>query len=367
MNLKTVFEFELWGNTGEQFFWALVIFIVLMIIFKIFSSIVIAKLRKASKLTETDVDDFLIDVVKYIRPPFYFCISFFVATQFLALNQVVNKAIFGVFVIVVVFQVVSTVQKVVDYVIRKKLIKPEDEKDVDKEMIIHLAGQTIKASLWVFGVLLILSNLGINITSLIAGLGIGGVALALAAQSIIGDVFASISIFIDKPFRVGDFISLSSGEQGTVEKIGIKTSRLRTKQGQQLIVANKMLTDATIQNFQRMESRQTSFLVSVVYEVSGEKLRRVPGIIKEIIEKQDHASVGRVFLKELGEFSINFEVVFKMDDPKFAEYAKAREAINLGILEAFKKENIGLAYPTQTLIVQQESKSGKKQHENNFT
>lgn len=347
------FEFDLWNNTGEQYFWALVIFVGLMIIFKIFTVIVNIKLRKASERTKTNIDDFLIELIKHVKPPFYFFVALYIAVQFLSLNDVVSKIIFGTFVIVLVIQVISITQKVIDYIIKRKLVKSDDsEENKDRDAIIRLAGQLAKAALWIFGGLLVLSNLGVNITSLIAGLGIGGIAIALAMQSILGDIFASVSIFIDKPFKVGEFIALTPEEQGTVEKIGIKTSKLRTKQGQQLIIANKKLTDATISNYRRMESRQTTFMIGVTYETPLKKLKKIPKLIKEIIKEQEHAEPVRVFFKEYGNFSLNYEITFKMDDPAFERTVKARHAINLRILEVFQEESIEFAYPTQTLIMQ---------------
>jgi len=206
--------------------------------------------------------------------------------------------------------------------------------------------------LWIFGGLLILSNIGVDVTSLIAGLGIGGIAIALAVKDTIGDLFAAFSIFVDKPFKVGDFIEVSPKEKGTVEKIGIKTTRLRTRQGQELIVANKKLTESTIQNFRRMEKRQVSYVLGVTYETPRSKLKKIPGLIKKIIKKQEHASVVRVYLKSFGDFSINFEVVLAMDKPDFDLYAKTQNKIHLETIKAFEQEGIEFAYPTQTLFVQ---------------
>ncbi|MEA1926258.1 MAG: mechanosensitive ion channel family protein [Patescibacteria group bacterium] len=358
MNLDVFFEFNLWNNTEEQYFWALIVFVGLMIIFKIFTVVINVKLRKASEKTKTNIDDFLIELIKHVKPPFYFFISLYIAVQFLSLNEVVGKIIFGTFVIVLVIQVIAVTQKVIDYIIKKKLVESDgSEENKDRDAIIRLSGQLTKAALWIFGGLLVLSNLGVNITSLIAGLGIGGIAIALAAQSVLGDVFASIAIFIDKPFKVGEFIALTPEEQGTVEKIGIKTTKLRTKQGQQLIIANKKLTDATISNYRRMESRQTTFMIGVTYETSLKKLKRIPKLIKDIIKEQKHAELVRVFFKEYGDFSLNYEIVFKMKDPSFEKSVKAKHAINLKIFEVFQEEGIEFAYPTQTLIIQKSQQS----------
>lgn len=361
MDLSNLLSFELWGNTGEQYAIALAIFVGLMIVFKIFQVIVLYRLKKLTNKTQTDIDDFVLGLVKNVKPPFYFMVAFYLATNFLDLNEFLKKVVFGAFVIILVIQVIITAQKVIDYFIKKKILKSDDEGgDKDKEAIVKLTAQLTKGALWIFGALLILSNIGVDVTSLIAGLGIGGIAIALAVKDILGDIFASFSIFTDKPFKVGDFIELSPNEKGTVEKIGVKTTRLKTRQGQQIVVSNKMLTEATIQNYRRMEKRQTSYILGITYETPKSKLKKVPAIIKKIIEEQKHASVVRVYLKEFGDFSINFEVVFTMENPEYDLFTRTQHKIHLATLKAFEEEGIEFAYPTQTLFVQKNGSSDNK-------
>jgi small-conductance mechanosensitive channel len=352
MNFANLIAFELWGNSGQQYATALAVFVGLMIVFKIFQMIILHKLKNLTERTDTDVDDFVIRLVKHIKPPFYFMVAFYLATQFLSLNEFLRKVVFGAFVIILVIQVITTAQKIIDYFIKKKILDNNDEEDKNKEAIIKLSAQLTKAALWVFGGLLILSNIGVDVTSLIAGLGIGGIAIALAVKDVLGDMFASFSIFVDKPFKVGDMVEISPEEKGKVEKIGIKTTRLRTIQGQQIIVANKVLTEATIQNYRRMEKRQTSYILGVTYETPRSKLKKIPGMIKKIIEQQKQATVVRVYLKNFGDFSINFEVVFKMEDPDIELFTRTQHKIHMETLKAFEQEGIEFAYPTQTLFVQ---------------
>ncbi len=241
--------------------------------FNIFARVVISRLKKVSKKTQTDVDDFVISLVKEIKPPFYFFLSLYVALQFLVLNRMIGRIVLGIFVVVVVIQGILIGQKVIDFVVSDKLLKKEEEdgeNDHDRQAMIKLIGQIVKGALWVIGILLILSNLGINVTSLIAGLGIGGIAVALAVQNILGDIFAFFSIFVDKPFRVGDFVVLGPDEMGKVEKIGIKNTRIRTLQGHQLIVPNRKITDANINNYETMQ-KGGSFLISVWFMGLAEK------------------------------------------------------------------------------------------------
>ncbi|MBT7037299.1 mechanosensitive ion channel family protein [bacterium] len=351
MNIQSFLEYQLLGNAGQQWLLAIATFVGLVIVFKIFSSMVIARLKKASEKTETDIDDFFIGLVNNVKPPFYFFVALYAATQLLELNGLVGKIIFGLFLFTIVYQAITILQRVIDYGIQKILMSSGEEDNQDKEGVVKLIGQIAKAVLWVVGALMIFSNFGIDVTSLIAGLGIGGIAIALALQNVLGDLFASFSIFLDKPFKVGDYISISPTEKGTVEKVGIKTTRVRTLQGQQLVVSNKKLTDSSVENFRRMDKRRMTFVFGVVYETPIEKLKAIPSMITDIIESVEKAKLDRVNFKTLGASSLDFEVVFTMQTPEYPEYMNAQEKINFAILEKFEKEKIEFAYPTQTLFV----------------
>jgi len=355
--LSNFLGYDFGGNTGKDLLWATFIFLGLLGFFNIFTRVVIARLRKISKKTQTDVDDFVISLFKEIKPPFYFFLSLYIALQFLVLNKMIGKVVLGIFVVVVVIQGVLIGQKVIDFVVLDKLSKKEEgseEDDRDRRAMIKLIGQIVKWILWVIGILLILSNLGINITSLIAGLGIGGIAVALAVQNILGDIFAFFSIFVDKPFQVGDFVVLGPDEMGKVEKIGIKSTRIRTLQGHQLIVPNRKITDANINNYETMQKRRVLFSIGVVYGTSQEKLEKIPNILKEAIEKHPETEFGRVHFKEFGDFSLNFEVVFYVLDSSFEKYLDIRQAINFEILKRFEEEKIEFAFPTQTIFLAKE-------------
>jgi len=204
--------------------------------------------------------------------------------------------------------------------------------------------------LWSVVVLLALDNMGVDVTALVAGLGVGGIAVALAAQNILGDLFASLSIVLDKPFVMGDFIIVGS-QMGTVEKVGLKTTRVRALSGEQLVFANTDLLQSRIQNFKRMQERRVVFTIGVIYETPQEKLAGIPRIIRDIIESQDGTRFDRSHFKEFGDFSLNFETVYYVLVPDYNVYMDVQQAINLSIFERFAAEGIDFAYPTQKLYV----------------
>lgn len=179
----------------------------------------------------------------------------------------------------------------------------------------------------------------------------GGIAIALALQNVLGDVFSAFSIYFDRPFEVGDFINV--GEySGTVKRIGIKSTRLQLLQGEELVISNRQLTTTSIRNFKKLTKRRAVFTLSVAANTPLKKLKRIPTIIEEIITSIDLIEFERVHFVEFGEFSYNFEVVYYIKTPNYAKYLKTREEINFAIIEAFEKENIVMPFPTQTIFLQ---------------
>jgi small-conductance mechanosensitive channel len=353
----TWLNFEWLGNTGADYVIALGVFLLGLLVFKIFSRVAIKKLEKASLKTTTDIDDFAIELIQSVKPPFYFLISAYLALQILTLSSLVSKITFGVFLLVVVIQAIVALQKVIDYAVRKVFLKEdqedEEKKDKaakDKEAVIKLSAQILKALLWVIGALMVMANMGIDVGSLVAGLGIGGIAIALALQTVLGDMFASFSIFTDKPFKVGDFIVIGN-DMGTVTKVGVKTTRLKTLQGEELVVSNKDLTSARIKNYKKMKRRRISFQFGVTYDTPQKKVAKIPKMVEEIAEKVENLTLDRVHFAQFGDSALLFEVVYFMETSEYAKYMDAQQELNLGMMKRFEKEGIEFAYPTQTLYV----------------
>jgi small-conductance mechanosensitive channel len=343
-----------WGNTILEYGMAIVLFVALTVFFKLLQVIILRRLSGLAQRTHTDVDDTLIRIVRSVRPQFYGFLALYLALQPLVLVSWLDKTLTATLLIFAVFQIVKAVGILVDYVGEKKIAKERAEAgDVDSGSIaaIELLRSVAKAAIWVFGFVLVLSNLGIEVTSLIAGLGIGGIAVAFALQAILGDLFSSFTIYFDKPFRVGDFIVVGD-LAGTVERVGIKTTRLRALQGEEIVLSNADLTSSRIHNYKRMEKRRIVFSFGVVYETPMEKLKKIPELVGDVFMSVPNADLERSHFKAFGDFALNFEVVYHVLSGDYNEYMDIQQNVNLALTEMFEREKIAFAYPTQTIYLQ---------------
>jgi small-conductance mechanosensitive channel len=205
----------------------------------------------------------------------------------------------------------------------------------------------VTITLFAIAIVLILDNLGVNVTGLVAGLGIGGIAIGLAAQGIFSDLFAALSILFDKPFRRGEGIRF--GEvNGTVENIGLKTTRIRSLSGEQIVVANAKLLEQQIHNFAHLEHRRIVLALGLVCQTPPEVCTRLPEILKEIVKAQPRASLVRAGMTGFGASSLDFELQFDVHSTDYEEVYRTRSAVCIAILDRFNRDGIQLAYPTQT-------------------
>lgn len=227
------------------------------------------------------------------------------------------------------------------------------EEDAGAVAAMDIVAFLTRVSIWSIVLLLVLDNLGVNITALVAGLGVGGIAVALAAQNIISDLFASLSIVLDKPFVLGDFLNIDDF-YGNVEKVGLKTTRIRSLSGEQLVFSNNDLLNSRIRNFGQMVERRIVFTIGVVFGTTHEKLKEVPAIIEDIIDKQESARFDRSHFQKFGAYSLDFETVYYVESSDYKLYMDIQQSVNLEIYRRFAEAGIEFAYPTQTLFVSQE-------------
>jgi len=348
-----ILQIEFMGNSLYAWILAAAVFFVALIVMKVFKTIILVKLKKLTKKTETDIDDIVINAIQAVHWPFFALIALYIALRFISVPEAINNCAYYIILINIVYYAVRALQKFVDYGAQKISARRGDE--AENEGIMTMITILIKIGLWALAVLLILANLGYNITSLIAGLGIGGLAVALAVQNILSDLFSSVSIYLDKPFKPGDFIILDNGAyMGTVKRIGIKTTRVQTLQGEELVVSNHELTATKIQNFGKMQRRRIVFAVGVTYNTPAEKLEKIPEIIREIVEAQDKATLDRSHFKEFADSSLNFETVYFVELADYNEYMNTQQKINLALVKKFEEEKIEFAFPTQTVYLEKQ-------------
>jgi len=235
------------------------------------------------------------------------------------------------------------------YVERYVQKKKKEDTSFDRSFvdIIKIFGKVL---IWVLAILLILGNLGIEITPLLTGLGIGGIAIAFALQNVLSDIFAYFTIQFDKPFKIGDFIIIGT-DMGVIEYIGIKSTRVKTLQGQELVVPNKELSEIRINNYKKMEKRRIVFAFGVEYGTPTAKLKKINTIVTNIFNKIEHARLDRVHLKSFGDFSLNYEVVYYLDSSDYLIYMDTQQDINFSLKNELEKIKVEMAFPTQTIHV----------------
>ena len=346
---QSILKHQYFGNTVQNYAVALIVFIGIMVVLYFFRAVVIVRLKALAKKTANDFDDFLVGLLEQVGPPVYVFLSFYIATKALTLNKAIDKVITFVFVLVVTVKVIKLIQLCIAYGVEKIYIRAEDKDPSSVEAVKNIT-KILNGVLWACGVVFILDNLGVNISTAVAGLGIGGVAIALAAQAVLGDLFSSFAIFMDKPFKVGDFIIVGD-LLGTVEHIGIKTTHIRSLHGEQLVFSNSDLTNSRIKNYKRMETRRISFQIGVTYQTTLEQLKKIPLIITVVVQEVNKAKLDRVHFRSYGDFSLIFEIVYYVLGSDYNLYMDVQQQINFAIKEKFEKDKIEFAYPTQTLFL----------------
>ncbi len=342
---------EIAGNSLKTWLIAFAITITFMVVAGIIRFLLVRQLKRLADHTGVPLWSTMSAVVKRTRWLFILILALFFGAFVLDIPDKTRFFINTALIVVLIFQAglwASAALRVSVEEYRKQQLD-KDPASVTTLNIINFIGKII---IWSIVLLLVLDNLGVNITALVAGLGVGGIAVALALQTILSDLFASLSIVLDKPFVVGDFLII--GElMGSVEYVGLKTTRLRSLSGEQLVFANADLLNSRIRNFGRMFERRVAFAIGVTYQTSRDKLKKIPLIIREAIEQLEDTRFDRSHFKEYGDFSLAFESVYYVKGPDYNKYMDIQQAINLYIHEQFEKEGIEFAYPTQMLFVKQ--------------
>lgn len=336
------------GNSLQDWLIAIGIVAGTLVTVAIVGSAVLRRLKKAALKTSTHYDDIIILAVEKFIFPLLYVGGIYAALSYLTFPKKADKVIHLLLLLLYTYFILRIITSIIQYMITSFLSRQEggDTKKKQARGFIIIA----KVLVWVLGFVFVLDNMGFNVSAIIAGLGVGGIAIALAAQTVLSDLFSYLIIFFDRPFEIGDNIMFDK-EQGTVEYIGVKSTRIRTLNGQLLICSNKDLTNARVNNFKSLSRRRVLFKISVIYQTPVEKVAALPEMIKNIVTKYEQVEYERGHFTAFAESSLDFEFVYHITVPEYKTYMDIQQEINLAILRTFEQEGIQFAHPTRTLIV----------------
>lgn len=345
--MKTLAEI-LRDNPPEAWTSALVAVVGAMLVLLLLRWMFLVRLRRLAATTTTLVDDFMVEVISATRVLLPLAVGLYAGTHFLTLPAGAEKFADRAFGVMMVLQVGLWTGRGLKFWLQMRFSHGAEAEAGAREMTRTLLAFLGRMVLWTVVLLLIMDNLGFNVTTLVASLGIGGVAVALAVQNILGDLFASLSISIDKPFVIGDFIVVGD-LTGTVEHVGLKTTRVRSLSGEQIVFSNNDLLNSRIRNYKRMRERRAVFAIGVTYDTPADQLEALPDLIRKAVEAQDLVRFDRAHFKAFGPSSLDFEAVYYVLQPDYNVYMDMQQAINLALVRAFEARGIQFAFPTQTL------------------
>ena len=351
--INKILDLQYLGNSVTDYLYAALIFALTFTALYLLRGIIFHKLKVLALKTKTDLDDFFVNLLSKIKAPEYQLIALYAAIHNLNTNALFNKILTYTVLIVITYRITDIAIHVMTYWFNKLLNKKGMDNSSSLTIITSLK-VVLQIILWSAAVAFVLSNMGINVSAVITGLGIGGIAIALAAQNILGDLFNFFVILLDRPFKIGDFI-ITGDILGCIEHIGLKSTKIRSLSGELIIISNTNLLSAKISNYKHMEKRRVVFKVGVIYQTTLEQLKKIPDMIKAIIEKTDQIVFDRGNLSEFGDSSIDFEFVYYVQDGDYNIHMKQKEEVFINIVELFEKKGIEFAYPTQTLFLNKQS------------
>jgi len=343
------------SNRVLDYLIVVIIFILLVIFIQIIKRLFLRFITAWAKKTTTTIDDKFVkafeEKIKTFLNLIYFG-AFYISIKRLAMEPQIEH-FFNIFVTtLLIFFGIRFLLSITIYGLETYWLKKE--KDKSKKQALKGIITILKFIVWSIVFIVVLDNLGIKISTLVAGLGIGGIAIALAAQTVLGDLFSYFIIFFDRPFEIGDFLIVGDFK-GTVEYIGLKTTRLSSLGGEQLIFSNQDLTNSRIKNYKRMNQRRVAFQFGVTYQTGLIKLKEIPKIVENIITKIPETIHSRAHFASYGDYSLNFEVVYFVLSNDYKKYMDIQQEINFQLKDIFEKKKIEFAYPTQTVFLSNEN------------
>lgn len=349
-DFNNTLNYEFLGNPLQDWLVSLAVVVIAFLLLRVVIRVGIFRLCKLAKGTETFWDEGITGALSRTHWLFILIVALFAGSLYLEFSDKLRTAIISATYIALILQSGLWLNNAGTYWLKRE---GQRRREIDPSSLstITAAGFIGRLVLWTLVTILFLDNLGVDVTALVAGLGVGGIAVALAVQNILGDLFASMSIVLDKPFAVGDFLAIGD-YVGSVEYIGLKTTRIRSLSGEQLVFSNTDLLGSRIRNYGRMLERRVVFKLGVTYQTPRDKLKLIPQIVHDAILEQDQVRFDRAHFQTYGPSSLDFEIVYYVLAPDYNLYMDIQQAINLYIHERFEQEGIEFAYPTQTVFVQ---------------
>jgi small-conductance mechanosensitive channel len=347
MNLE-ILEQAFFGNRILDYISALLTLALSALFVKVVIRAFVKRLKKLAIKTATTFDDFLIKILERIVLPGLYLSCIYLSSKILQMPSGIDRVINVLQLAVIGFFATRIVIMFLGYSLNVYLSMKQE----DTTLVRSLEGmlRVSKFTIWALAAIIFLDNIGFKVSAIIAGLGIGGIAVAVAAQALLKDFFSYFSIIFDRPFKLGDFIIIGDF-MGVVEHIGIKTTRIRSLGGELVIFSNTDLTDSRVRNYKVMEKRRVLFRMGVTYQTPLSKLKEIPGIIENIVKNTRDTAFDRAHFFSYGDFSLIFEVVYFVLSPDYNKYMDIQQVINFAIKDEFEKRGIEFAYPTQTLFI----------------
>lgn len=347
--MSDFFSYVLLNNSIYDYTIALWIFVITYILVRIIRKYLLQKAKKLAEKTTSKRDDIIIRNIASISKLFYIVLCIYIPLQYISIGNKIDRTIEIIFLIMIVREVSNILIKSIKIILEETLHKGKTgKKDKTKINLFHIVAKII---IYVTGWLLLLSNLWIEITPLIASVWVMWIAIAFALQKILWDIFSSFSIFLDKPFEVGDFIIIGE-DSGHVKDVWIKSTRIQTLQWQELIIPNAEMTWIRINNYGKMKKRRVNFTIGVVYQTDPSVLEKIPWMIQKIIEDTEYTEFTRAHFIEFWKSDLIFEIVYYINTNEYSIYRDTHQRVSLDIMKKFKKEKISFAYPTQSIYIE---------------
>jgi MscS family membrane protein len=355
MSYLNFLQYSYFGNTLQTYFIATGIFILSLIGAVILNVIIRKTFSKFAKKTETKLDDTLLQIVQKVVVFIIILGGIYFALKTLNIQESVWVYIERVAQVILIIKIFQGITLLSDFLIQTYIAKLFKEKDGFDLQLTRLITRIVNIALWVIGLSMVLNIFGYDIGALVAGLGIGGLAIALAAQDTLGNFFSSISIIADKPYKVGDVVKFNEHE-GVIKDIGMRTTRLETFFGTSISVPNSELAKAVVENMSKRQSRRADGAIGLVYHSTSAQIKEAVAIIKEILKKEEGLTQDfRAFFTEYDPSSLRIEYTYYVKNPTdFNFFLEAKNRINLAIKEEFDKAGLEMAFPTQTLHIHKE-------------